>query len=127
MVTAVAILVAATFTRTLERVSTMDPAMATTVYDSHAVQLVYEPPLEVDYTARPYKLVPGYCELPEVSEDGLTYVFRTLDGRRKTFGASGLVRSLERLRDPEVVSPNGWIVKDVDTIRAVDARTVEIG
>ena len=126
MVTVAAVFLAATFTRTLERVSTMDPAMATTVYDSHAVQLVYEPPLEVDYEARPYKLVPGFCELPEVSEDGLTYTFRTLDGRRKTLGASDLMRSLERLRDPKIVSPNGWIVKDIDTIRAVDARTVEI-
>ena len=70
------LLVAATFTRTLERVASMDPAMARSVYDSHAVQLVYEPPLEVDYEARPYKLVPGFCELPEVSEDGLTYRFK---------------------------------------------------
>ena len=75
MVTA-ALLLAATFTRPLERVSTMDPAMATSMYDSHAVQLVYEPPLEIDYAARPYKLVPGFCELPEVSADGLTYTFR---------------------------------------------------
>ena len=125
MVTA-ALLLAATFTRPLERVSTMDPAMATSIYDSHAVQLVYEPLLEIDYAARPYKLVPGFCELPEVSADGLTYVFRTLDGRRETLGAADLVRSLERLRDPKLVSPNGWILKDVDTIRALDAKTVEI-
>ena len=76
MVTIAALLLSATFTRTLERVSTMDPAMATTVYDSHAVQLVYEPPLEIDYRSRPYKLIPGFCELPEVSEDGLTYTFK---------------------------------------------------
>ena len=126
MVTLAAVFLAATFTRTLERVSTMDPAMATTVYDSHAAQLVYETPLEVDYAARPYKLVPGFCELPEVRADGLTYVFRALDGRRKTLGASDIMRSLERLRDPKIVSPNGWIVKDVDTVKATDERTVEI-
>ena len=126
MVTLASVLVAATFTRTLERVASMDPAMARSVYDSHAVQLVYEPPLEVDYEARPYKLVPCFCEMPEVSEDGLVYVFRTLDGRRGTLGAADLVRSLERLRDPKVVSPNGWIMKDVDTVKALDAKTVEI-
>ena len=72
MVMLASVLVAATFTRTLERVASMDPAMARSIYDSHAVQLVYEPPLEVDYEARPYKLIPCFCELPEVSEDGLT-------------------------------------------------------
>ena len=118
-----ALLLAATFTRTLERVSTMDPAMATTAYDARAVQLVYETPLEIDYTARPYKLVPGLCELPEVNADGLTYVFRL---RSSVLGAADMVRSLERLRDPEVVSPNGWIMKDVETVKALDARTVAI-
>ena len=125
MVTA-ALLLAATFTRPLERVSTMDPAMSASIYDSHAIQLVYEPPLEIDYAARPYRLVPGFCELPEVSADGLTYVFRTLDGRRGTTGAADMVRSLERLRDPRLVSPNGWILKDVDTIKALDDHRVEI-
>ena len=140
MVTFAAVLVAATFTRTLERVASMDPAMAQSIYDSHAVQLVYEPPLEIDYKARPYKLVPGFCELPEVSADGLTYTFkvkvrgegeqRKSDHHRSpspyVFTSFDMVRSLERLRDPKVVSPSGWIMKDVDTVRALDAKTVEI-
>ena len=125
-----AILLAATFTRTMERVMTMDPAMATSIYDAHAVQLVYEPLLEIDYLARPYKLVPCFCELPDVSADGLTYVFKVRDGKRTPsgarLGAADVVRSLERLRDPSVVSPNGWVVKDIDTMRASDAQTVEI-
>ena len=126
-----AVLVAATFTRTLERVATMDPAMATSVYDAHAVQLVYEPPLEIDYAARPYRLVPGFCELPEVSADGLTYVFaissrKRMESWHSPVCAADVVHSLERLRDPKLVSPNGWILKDVDTIRALDEHHVEI-
>ena len=75
--TAVAcLLLAATFTRPLERVVSMDPLLAQSVYDSHAIQLVYETPLEVDYEARPYRLVPGLCELPVVSADGLVYTRR---------------------------------------------------
>ena len=153
MVTAAALLVAATFTRTLERVASMDPAMVRSIYDAHAVQLVYEPPLEVDYEARPYRLVPCFCELPEVSEDGLTYRFKVkakakMKGEQRNlstcafglekdanhhcspspsdFDSSDMVRSLGRLRDPKVVSPNGWIMKDVDTVKALDAKTVEI-
>ena len=135
-----ALLLAATFTRMLERVSTMDPAMATSVYDAHAVQLVYETPLEIDYKARPYRLVPGFCELPEVSSDGLTYVFKVKSksevGQRKSnlhcttttdiYDSANVVRSLERLRDPKVVSPNGWIMKDVDVIKALGPRAVAI-
>ena len=116
-----ALLMAAVFTRPMERVSTMDPAMAQSVYDSRAVQLVYEPPLTVDYEARPYSLAPGYCELPEVSGDGLEYTFKTRHG-----AAADMVRSLERLRDRKLVSPNAWIVKDVDTIVAAGGNTVAI-
>ena len=131
MVALAALFLAATFTRMMERVATMDPAMATTIYDSHAVQLVYEPPLEIDYVARPYKLVPGFCNLPEVSADGRVYTFRVRDQGsgikdQGSLGAADLARSLERLRDKTVVSPNGWIVKDVDTIKALDTKTVEI-
>ena len=122
--TLAALVLAATFTRSMERVSSMDPAFAQSVYDSRAVQLVYETPLEVDYYARPYKLTAGACELPEVSADGLVYVFRLKDACPAK--AQDMVRSLERLRDPELVSPNGWMMKSVDTVRATDDRTVEI-
>ena len=115
------LLLAATFTRPMERVSTMDPAKAQSLYDARAIQLVCQPVLDIDYTARPYRLVAGYCDLPQVSDDGRVYTFRTVAGP-----AEPVVASLERLRDPNEVSPNGWVVKDVDTIRVTDTRTVEI-
>ena len=127
MTAVAAVLVAAAFTRPLERVSTMDPAMAQSAYDARAIQLVYETPLSIDYAARPYRLAPGLCEMPEVSEDGLKYVFRLAPrpAPRRIF-AGDIVRALERLRSKEVVSPNGWVMADVDTVRAVDDMTVEI-
>lgn len=114
---------AATFTRSLERVSTMDPAQGRSVYDARAQRLVYKSVLEVDYAARPYRIAPCACDLPEVSEDGLVYRFRVID---EDLTADDVVRSLERLRDPGAVSPNGWMLGGVDTIRALDERTVEI-
>lgn len=110
------------FTRPMERVSTLDPAMCRSVYDARAVELVSETVLGIDYAARPYRLTKAFCELPEVSEDGLVYVFRTVSGK----GAGDVVRSLGRLSDPSVVSPNAWIMRDVDTVRAPDDATVEI-
>ena len=61
----------ATFTRSMERISTMDPAQGRSIYDARAHRLVYKSVLEVDYSARPYKIAPCACGLPEVSEDVL--------------------------------------------------------
>ena len=113
----------ATFTRSMERISTMDPAQGRSIYDARAHRLVYKSVLEVDYAARPYRIAPCACDLPEVSEDGLTYRFRVIDDE---LTADDVVRSLERLRDPEAVSPNGWMLKGVSTITALDEKTVEV-
>ncbi len=121
--TAGAILLAASvFTRSMERVETMDPAMIQGVYTAQAVALVYESPLAVDYRKRPYALAPGYCNLPEVSRDGLVYVFKTRGARR----AQDMARSLKRIADKRTVSPNGWIMADVASVEAKDETTVEI-
>ena len=120
---AIAILAAA-FTRPMERVSSLDPARCQSIYDSHAVMLLYETPLAIDYEARPYKLVPGVCDLPEISQDGHRYRFRVRKGGRAR--AEDVVRALERLRSPDIVSPNSWMVGDVDTITATDDFTVDI-
>ncbi len=101
----------------------MDPAMSQSIYDARATMLVYKSVLSVDYEARPYALAPGACELPEVSADGLIYRFRMRDD---ALTAHDVVRSLSRLASPDVVSPNGWMMKGVESIRAVDDRTVEM-
>ncbi|HBO99238.1 MAG TPA: hypothetical protein DD637_05335 [Verrucomicrobia bacterium] len=114
------LVLAATFTRTLERVNSMDPADAQAVYDSKAVQLVYETPLTIDYAARPYKLIPGLCELPEVSSNGLVYTFAMVDDAPLT--AYDVKRQLDRVRDPAAASPGGWTLKNVSSIDAPDSR-----
>jgi len=120
-----AFVLAATFSRPLERVSTIDPADAQSGYDARVVQLLYETPLSIDYKTRPYKLVPGYCELPEVSADGRTYRFSVRAASpQPSRNAADMVRSLRRLFEP--TSPNGWLVKDIESIEATDAHTVEI-
>ncbi len=119
--TLAALLLAATFSRPLERVSTTDPADARSGYDARVVQLIYETPLAIDYAARPYRLVPGYCELPATSADGKTYLFPVRAAPRR---AEDMVRSLRRLADP--TCPNGWLVSDVETVTAKGARTVEV-
>ena len=118
------------FRRSMDRVSSMDPADAASLYAARAVQLVYEPLLEFDYTARPYRLIPGLAErLPEVQSNGLVYVFRLHPEARfqpdPCFGkgaggqpvgrpvvAEDVVYSLKRLADRRVASPGSWLVED---------------
>lgn len=123
---AATIVLAATFTRAMERVNTVDPIKAQSAYDARAVMLLYETPLSVDYSARPYRLAPMACELPEVSADGLVYSFRmAVDS---PLSAADAVRSLERLRDVDgsAGSIGKWTMKAVKEIRLTGERTFDI-
>ena len=127
-----------TFRRPLERVASMDPIHTSAVYDSRAAALVYEPLLEVDYEARPYRLRAGACDLPVMSADRLVYTYRLRDGVRfqddpcfpdgkgRLATAEDVVYSLNRLRDPANASSGMWTMDYVDKIEATDARTVAI-
>ena len=118
------------FRRPFGRVASMDPIRAGDVLSAEAVALVYEPLLEVDYKARPYRLKGCVCEMPEVSADGLVYVFRIADGRRfrngKAVMASDVKRCLDRLADKSNASPGMWTMDGVKSVEAVDDRTVRI-
>jgi len=107
----------------MERISTVDPVMTQSAYDSRAAKLLYESVLAIDYEARPYRLVPGACELPEVSADGCVYTFRM---HSKELSAEDVVRELGRLKDPANAAPGGYMMAKVISMRAVDSRTVEI-
>jgi ABC-type transport system substrate-binding protein len=116
----------------------MDPIHASAVYDSRAVSLVYEPLLEVDYEARPYRLKACACDLPEVSASRTEYTFRLRDGLRfqddacfpggkgRAATAEDVVFSLGRLRNPTNASSGMWTMDYVKEVKAVDARTVSI-
>ena len=115
---------ASVFTRPLERVNSLDPVKAQSVYDSRAVCLYAETPLEIDYAARPYRLKRGLCELPEISQDGLTYTFRMVPDA--PLGASDVKRALDHLRDPATLSPGGWTMKAVEDISTRGEQTLVI-
>ena len=118
------------FRRGMHRFSSLDPAQASSLYASRAVQLVYEPLLEFDYHARPYRLIPGLAEsLPEVRPDGLVYVIRLHpearfqadpcfgtdaggEPRGRPVTAEDVVYSLKRLVDRKVASPGEWLMLD---------------
>lgn len=126
----------ATYRRTIERVASLDPAEAASVYAARCVALVYETLLEYDYAARPYRLRPGLAEsLPSVSSNGLVYTFRIdpearfapdpcfgLDARGNARGrpvtAADLVYALLRLADAKLASPGYWLLDG--RVRGID-------
>lgn len=118
------------FRRPFGRVASMDPIRAADVLAAEAVALVYEPLLEVDYKARPYRLKECVCELPSVSKDGLVYTFRVVDGRTFRNGrpvtAADIKRCLDRLADKSNASPGMWTMDGVKSIEALDERNVRI-
>lgn len=120
----------AVFRRNLERVASLDPAQAEAVPASRAVALMYESLLEYDYTARPYRLIPGLARaLPEVSSNGLVFVFHIDPDARFTpdlcFGldaagqprgravtAGDVAYAFKRLADRKQASPGAWLVEE---------------
>ena len=73
-----------TFVRSMERIYVIDPVKSQSAYEARAVQLMYETILSIDYAARPYRLAPGTCEVPEPSADGLRYSLRLVPGAAVT-------------------------------------------
>lgn len=126
-----------TFRRAIERVTSLDPADAASVYAARAVALIYETLLEYDYQARPYRLIPGLAaSMPEVSSNGLVYTFRLRPEARfapdPRFGpdaeghprgrpvtAADAVFSLKRLADAKLASPGCWLL--AGHVRGIDA------
>jgi len=119
-----------TYTRSTERVASLDPVDSSSTTASRAVQLAYEPLMEYDYAARPYRLIPCLAEtFPEVQEDGRVLIFRIhpetcfhpdpcfgtdAEGnpRGRAVTAGDFVYSLKRLADRKNVSPGAWTVED---------------
>ena len=133
------------FRRSMDRVSSMDPAAASALYASRAVSMVYETLLEFDYEARPYRLIPGLAEcLPEAQSNGCLYIVRLQPDARfqpdPCFGtdergqprsravtAQDVIYSLKRLADRRVVSPGSWLVEDSIAGMRAFADTSAIG
>ena len=113
------------------RVASMDPLRAGDEMCAKAVALVYEPLLEVDYYARPYRLKSCVCELPSVSSDGCVYTFRIREGGVKfrngnPVKATDIKRCLDRLADKTNASPGMWTMASVKTVEVADDQTVVI-
>lgn len=101
-----------------------DPAYVHDLYSAHVLTSIFETLYTYDYLARPAKLIPHVATaMPEVSADGLTYtihikkgIYFTPDpafkGKPRELTAYDYAYSFKRLLDPNLRSPNSWLLED---------------
>lgn len=130
--------------------ASLDPAHATTVYESTVLRSIYDTLYTYKYLKRPYELRPLLAEeMPQVSKDGLTYKIRLKkgirfsdapcfpDGRGREITSPDFIYSLQRHFSPEARSRNAWLWSDriVGTgrgkpshegLRALDDHTIQV-
>jgi oligopeptide transport system substrate-binding protein len=107
------------------KVSGYDPIQASDMYSTNEIGKVYEGLYEFHPVKRPYELMPNLAEnLPQVSEDGLTYTFKILqgvlfhddpafkDGVGRELKAADFIYSFKRLADPKLMSKGWWMFDD---------------
>ena len=110
-------------------ITSLDPAAARSLEHMWVVDQLYDGLVELNADL---DVVPCVAKSWEVDPATHTYTFHLRPGVAFASGrpveAADVVFSLERLRDPSVVSSGGWILDAVvpDGIRPVDDNTVEI-
>lgn len=107
------------------RIRGFDPVRINDIPSGLALARIYEGLLQHAYLDRPYRLEPALAEeMPEVSDDALTYVFHlrkgiffqddpcfaATGGKGREFTADDVVYSLKRLADLKNASVGWWIL-----------------
>ena len=114
------------YTRSMSRIPSLDPVEAASSYAIRGIQLAYEPLLEYDFKARPYRLIPCLAEsLPIIEANGRVLIFKINPEARfaphACFGpaksgrpvtATDVIYSLMRIADKKNASPGSWVVTD---------------
>ncbi len=120
--------------------TSFDPARVSDLYSNTVIEEIFETPLSYDMLARPAKLKPQLLEsMPEVGEGGRSYLltFRkgvffaddpVFRGTRRELTAQDYAYAIRRLVDPQVASPNLWMVEGrIEGIDEAVARARKAG
>lgn len=113
-----------TFRRAQPSINTLDPAHGSDTSVNSAMSLIFQPLLEYDYTARPYRLIPGAATaIPAPEADGKTYIFKLREayyvddpcfgGKRRKVTAHDFVYGWKRLADRQVGGSGEWLISGI--------------
>ncbi len=114
-------------------ITSFDPAKVSDTYSNTLITGMFDAPVRWAYLARPFKLEPSGCELPEVSADYKTLTFKVrpglyfhddpaFKGRKRELVAADYVYSLKRHYDPQTKSPNLYILESAGVLGLSELR-----
>jgi ABC-type transport system substrate-binding protein len=114
-------------------ITNFDPARVSDTYSNTLITGMFDAPVRWAYLARPYKLEPSGCELPEVSADFKTLTFKVrpglyfhddpaFKGAKRELVAADYVYSLKRHYDPQTKSPNLYILETAGVLGLSELR-----
>jgi ABC-type transport system substrate-binding protein len=114
-------------------ITNFDPARTSDTYSNTIITTMFDAPVRWAYLARPFKLEPSGCELPEVSADFKTITFKVrpgiyfhddpaFKGKKRELVAADYVYSLKRHYDPQTKSPNLYIFENAGILGLSELR-----
>jgi peptide/nickel transport system substrate-binding protein len=116
-------------------ITSLDPAFARNPQNIWPINQLFNGLVQLD---KNLSVQPEIASTWTVSSDGLLYTFflkkdvyfhtSPLFGEKqtRTVVASDFVYSFDRLKDPKVASPGGWVLQQVKSYRAIDPHTFSI-
>ena len=116
-------------------ITSLDPAFARNLSNIWATTQLFNGLVQLDDSLN---VTPDIAKEWSVSSDGLNYKFSLRDNvffhqsiafgdlRTRKVVATDFVYSLNRLRDPKVASPGGWVLQNVDEIKALNKYELRI-
>ena len=118
-----------------KNISSLDPAFAKDNSDIWAVNQLFNGLVQMDSTMSVSSAIASSWE---ISKDGKTYMFSLRDdvyfhphklfGKSKTraVDANDFVYSFDRLKSPQLASPGSWVLKNVQSYKAIDRSHFQI-
>ena len=118
-----------------KNIGSLDPAFAKDNADISAINQLFNGLVQMDSLMN---VVPAIASSWQISENAKVYTFdlrtdvyfhthtcleRT---QTRTVTANDFVYSFDRLRDPKLASPGGWVLQNVESYKALDAQRFQI-
>lgn len=118
-----------------KNISGLDPAFAKDNADIWAIHQLFNGLVQMDERMQ---IIPCIASSWTISEDGTVYTFKLRDDvffhphlefgekQTRTVTAEDFVYSFNRLKDPKIASPGGWVLDAVEEYKAINSNTFQI-
>lgn len=118
-----------------KNIGSLDPAFAKDNADISAINQLFNGLVQMDSLMN---VIPAIASSWQISENAMVYTFElrknvyfhthTLFGtnQTRTVSAHDFVYSFDRLRDPKLASPGGWVLQNVETYKALNNHRFQI-